>query len=109
MSGACALAMPIDTAVAAIAREIASATVANNSTPARRRFTFILSEVGEVNPTCPFSAVIIVILAACSRALQQARESVVSCCFKDCCEMPAPHRPDFGEVFEEKRQIRDFG
>jgi len=26
-----------------------------------------------------------------------------------CREMPALHRPDFVEVFEEKGQIRDFG
>jgi hypothetical protein len=59
--------MPIDTAVAAIASEIASAIVANSSTPARRRFAFALS--AEVKPTCPFSAVIGVILAASSPGL----------------------------------------
>jgi hypothetical protein len=61
--------MPIDTAVAAIASEIASAIVANSSTPARRRFAFALSAIGEVKPTCPFSAVIGVILAASSPGL----------------------------------------
>jgi hypothetical protein len=54
--------MPIDTAVNATTSESASATVANSSTPARRRFAFAFSAIGEVKPTFPFSAVIVVIL-----------------------------------------------
>ena len=56
--------MPIDTAVAAIIKEIARATVANNSMPARRRLAEAFSEVGEAKPIFPVSPVMIVILVA---------------------------------------------
>ncbi len=56
--------MPIDTAVAATTSEIASATVAISSTPARRLLAIAFSEMGEVKPIFPESPVMVVILVA---------------------------------------------
>jgi hypothetical protein len=56
--------MPIDTAVAATASEIASARVANSSMPARRRLANDFSKVGEAKPIFPESPVMVVILVA---------------------------------------------
>jgi hypothetical protein len=65
--------MPIDTAVAATTSETASATVANNSTPALRRFDNFFSVIGDAKPTVPVSSVMVVILVA------SLGESVLSC------------------------------
>jgi hypothetical protein len=58
---ACARAMPIDTAVAAITSETASATVANSSMPTRR-LENLFSITGDAKPTFPVSSVILGIL-----------------------------------------------
>jgi len=62
-SGACAQA-PIDIAVAAITSEIASASVANNPTPARRLLAKVLSDTEDAKPTFPVSSIMVVVLVA---------------------------------------------
>jgi hypothetical protein len=52
--------MPIDTAVAATISETASAKVAINSIPSRRRRDDVFSETGDAKPTIPVSSVMVV-------------------------------------------------
>jgi hypothetical protein len=56
----CARATPNDTAVAAMISEIASASVAINSTPVVRFLDNDFSETGDAKPTFPVSAVMMV-------------------------------------------------
>jgi len=101
--GACARAMPIDTAVAAMISETASAMVANNSTPARRRLANVFWEIGDTKPTGTVSSVMTVILVAIfgeSIAPNQLWP-------KRFC-VAANIAPDLGEAIEEERQFREF-
>jgi hypothetical protein len=92
--------MPIDTAVAATAKETASATVANSSTPARRRLANDFSKPGETKPIFPESEVMIVILIAASSPNAARGESVFAL-LEDSRWNPAPGRRNYGEAFEE--------
>ena len=77
---ACARAMPIDTAVAATSSETASASVANISTPARRRLANVFSSMGDAKPAFPVSSVIDVSsLANQFVALSQCRVGLGQC------------------------------
>jgi len=96
-----ARAMPIDTAVAATSSETASASVANISTPARRRLAHVFSAMGDAKPAVPVSSVMIVVLVSIFG------ESV--CLAANCRQRRARVRPDFVEAVEEGRRFRDFG
>src|SRR5471030_1821858 len=60
--GGWARAMPIDTAVAAMTSEMASATVAISSMPAFCRFENVRSEIGDTKPTFSVSGAMVVTL-----------------------------------------------
>jgi hypothetical protein len=92
--------MPIDTAVAAIIKQIASATVANSSMPARRRLAKFFSEVGEAKPMFPVNPVMVVILVAVLFAKRVVGESVFAL-LSESRGKPAPARRNLGEAFEK--------
>jgi len=65
--------MPIDTAVAAMMSDIASAKVASNSTPAWRRLENLFSVLGDAKPTIPVSSVMAIILVVKCRITWRER------------------------------------
>jgi hypothetical protein len=100
--------MPIDTAVAAMISEIASAAVASSSTRIvclRENFRAV---AGEVKPIVPVSSVMAVILGGAIRLRRSATNQLFDPPQKSR-RMQASGRPDLGEAVEKQRRFRDFG
>jgi hypothetical protein len=102
--------MPIETAVAAIMSEIASATVAINSMPALRRRDIVRPVIRGAKPGLPVSSAIVVFLVAIfgQRRVWNWRANRFGVVARSRAN-PAPVRPDFGEAIEEQRPFRGFG
>src|ERR1700722_16671893 len=103
--------MPIDTAVAAMTSEMASATVAISSTPACRRLKNFCSVIGDAKPTLPVSSAMVVILRESVGRISPDESGLANqyCLVAISPWIPAPVRPDFGEAIDEERRFRDFG